>query len=661
MERAIETARRMDSINIQNIHNIVRKIPPYGESEVLVLVNPEENILQNLLNQNSAIALDTEFHENRLAYIQIGFLSSHVVCVLTYDGGFIEFLEIFFKWLQNKNVLIIGFFMLVDLIKIWETYPDAPDPNILLYKVLDLYLFFKYMHNGYKHKNSLAHWSDRLLGVKLDKKYQKTDWFNTPLTEDICNYMVTDVTIVHQWINYVQKVTHLYYTNTWTSKRHFYLEQSYQQDQILLPLFLTVSLQGITILEENLEKETLNQLNTQGELLKYLGLDLEQIKSSKKFTEWLNFGTKPISKLSQDWPKTKTGYLCRDKPKISAWVTKHSTRSEFKNTDILEWFSQFFRLTEVNSLLSFIETFRKHIVFNKIHPLWDLMGADTGRITTSNPALHSIPRNPVARSSVVPSKEHFVFVIADYSTIELAIQAVLADEPTMLRVFKEGLDLHTFLASKVLGTPYEELMETKKTEPKEFKKMRNEMKPVNFGKVYGMGVQTLWDRFLSLGNNITLEKAQHLHSTWDSTFPLIKNYQQKCKNSFYTSKAPLTKLGGTYYITSLGGRLRRPENFGKDRQAALNFTQIVNFPIQATCADFLKFTLKILYIYIQDNKLPITIVLSAHDEIIVECPEKYSKSVQTLLSNIMVSAAQHILSPLLPEAPISVDAAELGG
>lgn len=78
------------------------------------------------------------------------------------------------------------------------------------------------------------------------------------------------------------------------------------------------------------------------------------------------------------------------------------------------------------------------------------MGTDTGRITTQEPALQNTPRDLMARSSIVPDKRDDVFVIADYKTIELAIQAVIPKENSMLDVFLNRLDLHIYLASKVL-------------------------------------------------------------------------------------------------------------------------------------------------------------------------------------------------------------------
>lgn len=130
------------------------------------------------------------------------------------------------------------------------------------------------------------------------------------------------------------------------------------------------------------------------------------------------------------------------------------------------------------------------------------MGTDTGRITTSKPALNSTPRDAKA-STVIPSQLGFVFVILDDRTIELIIQAALAKEQRMLYVFHHGLDLHMFLAFKILRRSYEQFMALKNSDPKQFKSIRNAMKPVNFGKIYGMGVKTLWDRFLTLGLNKT--------------------------------------------------------------------------------------------------------------------------------------------------------------
>lgn len=114
------------------------------------------------------------------------------------------------------------------------------------------------------------------------------------------------------------------------------------------------------------------------------------------------------------------------------------------------------------------------------------------------------------------------------------------------------------------------------------------MKPVNFGKIYGMGSKTLWNRFLAQGRNISLEETKLIYAIWDQTFLKISDYQKKCKAFYDNSISPLSVLGGTKYITSLSGRIRRPEIRRTGQKSYLNFTQIINFPIQSSCTDFLK-------------------------------------------------------------------------
>ena len=189
------------------------------------------------------------------------------------------------------------------------------------------------------------------------------------------------------------------------------------------------------------------------------------------------------------------------------------------------------------------------------------------------------------------------------------------------------------------------------------------MKPVNFGLVYGMGANTLWQEFLKLGNNLLFAEAQHLYDTWHNTFPEIHTYQNKCKANFYASSAELPLLGATPHITSMRGRLRRPETLLKTTTpfTKLDFkkTQIVNFPIQSTCSDFLKAAVRLIYAEIVNQNLNAQIVLTAHDEIVLECTEDARQAVSARVSDIMISVAQKILAPRYnnaTNAPIDVDA-----
>ena len=85
------------------------------------------------------------------------------------------------------------------------------------------------------------------------------------------------------------------------------------------------------------------------------------------------------------------------------------------------------------------------------------------------------------------------------------------------------------------------------------------------------------------------------------------------------SSANVPRLGSTHIITSVRGRPRRPIKNQYSNKKFLDSGQMVNHPIQATCSDFLKGSLRVLYMLIQSGVLPAHIVLTAHDEIVFEC------------------------------------------
>jgi DNA polymerase I len=109
-------------------------------------------------------------------------------------------------------------------------------------------------------------------------------------------------------------------------------------------------------------------------------------------------------------------------------------------------------------------------------------------------ALQNISRSGPLRS-YVRAPEGRVFVIADYSQIELRIAAKISGDQEMLSAYAEGRDLHTLTAQSLIGG--EEIS----------KDDRKLAKAVNFGLLYGMGAKGLRSYALrSYGVDMSLEK-----------------------------------------------------------------------------------------------------------------------------------------------------------
>jgi DNA polymerase-1 len=120
----------------------------------------------------------------------------------------------------------------------------------------------------------------------------------------------------------------------------------------------------------------------------------------------------------------------------------------------------------------------------RIHTTFVQTGAQTGRFSSVNPNMQNIPvrgdEGVELRKCFVASPKK-VLLAADYSQIELRIAAMLSGEEYLRDIFLKGGDIHKSVAVKMF-----------KKEPAEITKdERNAAKAMNFGIIYGMGVNSI--------------------------------------------------------------------------------------------------------------------------------------------------------------------------
>ena len=86
------------------------------------------------------------------------------------------------------------------------------------------------------------------------------------------------------------------------------------------------------------------------------------------------------------------------------------------------------------------------------------IGAETGRLSMSDPNLQNIPirtdEGRRIRLAFVPGDaQKNVLLTADYSQIELRFLTHFTHEPALVRSFTEDEDVHRIVASEVFGVP----------------------------------------------------------------------------------------------------------------------------------------------------------------------------------------------------------------
>lgn len=217
--------------------------------------------------------------------------------------------------------------------------------------------------------------------------------------------------------------------------------------------------------------------------------------------------------------------------------------------------------------------FWQYIFGGRIRPSYRLDGTVTGRTSSNDPNGQNFPqRGEFAKEyrSIFIADDGYVLIEADFSQIELRVVAIMANEPTMLRLYREGADIHTATACYVNNLTLEQFKEKTKDEQKQ---LRFQAKAVNFGFIYGMG----WRKFKNYarteyGLKFTDEQAQQIRQAFFKLYRNLPNWHENTK----------TWVEENGYVRSLDGRIRHLGNAASDDDGVASSAerQGINAPVQ---------------------------------------------------------------------------------
>jgi DNA polymerase-1 len=264
----------------------------------------------------------------------------------------------------------------------------------------------------------------------------------------------------------------------------------------------------------------------------------------------------------------------------------------------------------------------------RLHTTINQHVASTGRLSTTNPNLQSIPiRTELGREirSAFVAEEGYRLMSADYSQIELRILAHVSGEPKLREAFERGEDIHAATASEMLGVDPRELTSGQ----------RSVAKMINFGIVYGISAFGLSENL-----EIPREEAQAYIDAYLARFPHVQD--------FIARTIEQAKRDG--YVTSLLGRRRPvPEIRASNRQTrSLGERLAVNFVMQGSNADIIKVAMIRIHRRLREEGRGARLVLQVHDELLLEVPEPEVSKVRELVRSEMCGAYE--LDP-----PLAVD------
>jgi DNA polymerase I-like protein with 3'-5' exonuclease and polymerase domains/5'-3' exonuclease len=281
------------------------------------------------------------------------------------------------------------------------------------------------------------------------------------------------------------------------------------------------------------------------------------------------------------------------------------------------------RYREVQKLVStYIDVLPKLVdAEDRVHTTFLQSGSVTGRMASQNPGVQNIPvrtdEGREIRKAFIASPG-FSLVSIDYSQVELRVAAFLSGDKKLIEIFKNGEDVHQGVAARVFNVAPNEVTQN----------MRRQAKVINFGILYGMGVNALR---ANLGAETKREEAQEFFNAYFNTFTRLAEYLEETK--------AFARAHG-YTTTYVGRRRHFP---GMNSSAPFIRAQAermaINAPVQGTAADIIRIAMVRIHEYLAKRKLreSVRMLLQVHDELVFEIETSLLKKEVPELKRIMES------------------------
>jgi DNA polymerase-1 len=293
--------------------------------------------------------------------------------------------------------------------------------------------------------------------------------------------------------------------------------------------------------------------------------------------------------------------------------------------------------TRTRLVNTYIKAYLKGSDFaDRLHGSFNQQGTVTGRLSSSNPNCQNVATKKGSqdlrkfeeffgeqskdealarqiRRLFIANPGH-VLVSIDYSQIEYRLAAYFSCDPVVLKAYQDNpkTDYHQFTAD-ICGIT------------------RDQAKTVNFGTLYGMGAKSLAS-MLDLSYGDAQDVLARIFNARPALRTLIDNMSD-------------TATRDGHIMNPLGRLVRVPPHAP---YVALNYL------VQGTAGDMMRRAMVRVDRHIQENRLPIQMLLQIHDELLFDMPPEIVHEQSAVVSRIMCRCPE-ITIPLLCDVEVGVN------
>ena len=432
----------------------------------------------------------------------------------------------------------------------------------------------------------------------------------------------------------------------------------------LIPLCTDMEMRGVEIredfakeLSEDFNKEMVEveaKCDAYVEQFKQYILDHNNLMRLTKGTCKINYSSpQQVAALFYDIFKLRS--VSRKEPRgtgdkiIQKFLSTAKKKDTKKSREFAEFLENYQRFKEIKKLLgTYVDKIPqvKEPKINAVYTTYNQYGAKTGRFSSSDTVskinLQNIPSKEKRIRKIFKARDGYKLVGGDFSQIEPRVLAFLSGDESMINAYKEGKDLYAIMGSQVYQLPYEDCREfyPDGTVNAEGKHRRTTMKSVLLGIMYERGATAIGEQF-----NKSAEWAQQLIDNFYKSFPKINQYRLKIEN-----------MAETYgYVTTITGRKRRLPDMQLEDKDDYRYQeahrQSLNSVIQGSSADIMKLSMIAIYNDPRYKALDCHMIITVHDELIMEVPEDHIREGAELLVGTMKRVGHSLI-----DLPMSVDA-----
>lgn len=335
---------------------------------------------------------------------------------------------------------------------------------------------------------------------------------------------------------------------------------------------------------------------------------------------------------------TKSGAPSTDSDaiwRLSQKTYKNHNKRKQQGVEMCKYMLEYSKLAKLKT--AFVDGILEQIYEDgKVHPSFNQIGTDSGRLSCSKPNLQQLPkaeeddkyqiRSVFIGSINEKTGKRNKIIALDYHNLEMVCLTHFSGDKNLSEMFANDDDAHGSTAVNMFNldcTP----MEAKKKYPH----LRQAAKTINFLLMYGGGATLLYDNLrsdhyspLDLGAKEYLE-AYHCRNGQQVAQAFIDKYFESYSGvaKFIQSQKRYAHRN-KYVFTILGRKRRLPDINSSDMKVSSYCERLaVNSAIQGTAGDI---TINAQIRVSSEQRLKqigCKMLIQVHDELVFECPEEH--------------------------------------